>query len=496
MIFDAHTHLFSRQFYGMLWKQKTRTDATEAQLRDMLAPLNLELPPADPAEHAARLVKELDAHKIDRAILFTSLPGEQTSVAAAVRAQPKRLTGYTMVNPLAPNALATAQRDLTELGLRGIELFPAMHRFDPSDEKVVYPFYELAAKFNAPVFCHVGILRVKLREKLGLPSPFDARFSNPVLLHRAATDHPKVKFIVPHFGCGYLREAAFLGLQCPNVFIDTSSSNEWLSLLEQPLTLARALKVCLDSFGPARILFGTDSSVLPRGYRADILAALRAAFDELQLDTDTRRKILGMNLAVLLRMAPHDFASNYESGDMPWNSRLPTPDLVRTLDSGQLPGKTVLEIGCGTGSDAIEMARRGYKVTAIDIVEKAAAMARERAAQAGVSIDFRVGDVLKADLGGSYDIIYDRGVYHYLRRIDLPAFQAVLKRVTHPGSMYLSLAGNAKEQAEYGPPRVFEHEIRADLEPLFDIVDLRETHFVTDNDAFKPLAWSILMRRK
>lgn len=496
MIFDAHAHLFSRQFYRLLWKQKNGADGAEAQLRDMLAPLGLELPPDDPAEHAARWVKELDAHTIDRMVLFTSLPGEQAAVATAARSAPNRLTGYTMVNPLAPNALETARRDLTELGLRGMELFPAMHRFDPSDEKTAYPFYELAAKMNAPVFCHAGILRVKLREKLGLRSPFDARFSNPVLLHRAATDHPGVKFIIPHFGCGYLREAAFLGLQCPNVFIDTSSSNEWLRLLEQPVSLARALQVCLEAFGAGRILFGTDSSVLPRGYRADILGALRAAFDELHLDGASRQKILGANLAALLNLNTHDFAANYASGDMPWNCRYASPDLVRAIESGQLPGKTVLETGCGTGSDAIELARRGYKVTAIDMVEKAVAMARERAAQAGVSIDFRAGDVLKADLGGPYDVVYDRGVYHYLRRIDLPGFQAILKRATRPGSLYLTLAGNAKEQAEFGPPRVFEHEIRADLEPLFEIVELRETHFVTDNETFKPLAWSILARRK
>lgn len=302
MIFDSHAHLFSRAFYGMLWKQKHGTDAGEAELKKMLEPLGLELPPADPAEHAARIVKELDANGIDRTVLFTSLPGEQTAVAAAVKAFPQRIVGYTMANPLAPNALETARRDLAELGLRGLEFFPAMHRFDPSDEKIAYPFYKLAEEFNAPVFVHAGILRVKLRERLGLKSPFDARFSNPVLLHRAAVDHEKVRFIIPHLGCGYLREAVFLGYQCANVYVDTSSSNEWLKLLEQPVTLARALQLCLESFGAERILFGTDTSVLPRGYRTDVLNGLRKAFDELKLDEAVRGKILGGNLARVLGM--------------------------------------------------------------------------------------------------------------------------------------------------------------------------------------------------
>src|SRR5687767_10960676 len=105
MIFDAHTHLFSRAFYAALYKQKSGAAPSEAQLREMLDPLKLELPPAEPAEHAARVVAGLDKFKIDRAVLFTSVPGEQTTVAAAVRAFPNRLTGYTMVDPRAPGAL-------------------------------------------------------------------------------------------------------------------------------------------------------------------------------------------------------------------------------------------------------------------------------------------------------------------------------------------------------------------------------------------------------
>jgi uncharacterized protein len=300
MIFDAHTHLFSRQFFAGFYKQKHGTFASETQLKEMIEPFGLELPPAEPEEHAARWVREMDKHGIDRMVMFTSLPGEQTAVAAAVKAFPQRLTGYTMVDPKAPGALETLTRDLTELNLKGIELFPAMHRFAPSDESLTYPIYELAAKHGVPVFVHVGILRVKLRELLGLPSRFDLSLSNPVLLHRAAADHPKVRFIIPHLGCGFLREAAFLGHQVPNVYIDTSSSNTWLDLLPEPVTLARALELCLHAFGEDRVLFGTDSSTLPRGYRGDILKDLKSAMTKLKLKKPVQEKILGGNLGTLL----------------------------------------------------------------------------------------------------------------------------------------------------------------------------------------------------
>ena len=111
-------------------------------------------------------------------------------------------------------------------------------------------------------------------------------------------------------------------------------------------------------------------------------------------------------------------------------------------------------------------------------------------------MNFRVADVLMEDLGGPYNILFDRGVYHCLRMVDLPKFQNALKRVTRPGSWYLCLAGNAKEKMENGPPVVNEQEIRAELGPLFEILELREFRFSTNQPDFRPLAWSILMRRK
>ena len=301
MIFDAHAHLFSKAFFAGLWKQKHGGGGpSETELRGMIESAGLEAPPSDPAEHAARWVREMDSAGIDRMVVFTSLPGEQEVVAQAVRAFPERLVGYTMVNPKAPGAPDTARRDLQELGMKGIELFPAMHRFHPGDEDAVYPIYKLAEELGVPVFCHVGLLRVRLREILGLPSPFDISLGNPILLQRPAADFPKVRFIIPHLGCGFLREAAFLGYQCPNVFVDTSSSNAWLKLLPERADLTSALRLCLEAFGPDRILYGSDSSTLPRGYRRDVLESLQKSMEELGMSETDREKILGGNLAKIL----------------------------------------------------------------------------------------------------------------------------------------------------------------------------------------------------
>jgi methyl halide transferase len=192
------------------------------------------------------------------------------------------------------------------------------------------------------------------------------------------------------------------------------------------------------------------------------------------------------------------FAASYASGEMPWNYEHANPELVAALKSKALRGYTALDMGCGTGNDAIELARNGFRVTAIDMVPRAIQMARARALEAGQlgRIDHRIGDLLTVDLGGPFDVIHDRGVYHYLRRIDLPGFLAMLKRVTRPGTRWLSLSGNSKEQMEFGPPRVSEEQIRSELGGLFEIVELRETLFLTDIPDFKPLAWATLLERR
>jgi cyclopropane fatty-acyl-phospholipid synthase-like methyltransferase len=168
---------------------------------------------------------------------------------------------------------------------------------------------------------------------------------------------------------------------------------------------------------------------------------------------------------------------------------------LRALDAGLLPGKTVLELGCGTGTNAIELARRGNQVTAVDLVDLPIELAREKAQRAGVRIDFRVGDVTKLDLGGPYDVLFDSGLYHGMRTRNLAGFLKTLERVSRRGTRWLCLAGNAREALEGGPPTVREEDFRGELGALFNFLDVREFSFDRRED-FRPLGWSILMERR
>ena len=282
---DAHVHFFSHEFYRLLTGGR--------DVGETAAQLGWEAPEADPGALADRWVAELDRHGVDSAAVIASLPGDEDSVIAAVRRHPERLHGQFLVNPLAPDAAARAEKAFGA-GLRTLCLFPAMHRYSVADERL-NPLWELAAGRN--VFVHCGVLSVGVRKRLGLPSPFDMRYSNPIDLHGVALRHPGVRFVVPHFGAGYFREALMVADLCPNVYLDTSSSNGWMKYegLDLETVFRRALGVC----GARRLLFGTDSSFFPRGWVSGVYAAQAEALEKIGIGAADVAAIFGGNLISL-----------------------------------------------------------------------------------------------------------------------------------------------------------------------------------------------------
>lgn len=289
---DAHVHFFSHRFLSLLAAQ--RGSAVE----ELPPLLGWEMPDRDPVALAAKWVGELDRHGVRRAALIASLPGDEPSVAAAVGAFPDRFLGYFMANPVAPGGVE-AIRGALDSGLRGICLFPAMHRYPLEHERVEETVALAESRPGTVVFVHCGVLTVGVRKKLGLPSLFDMRYSNPIDLHALALRHPGVRFVAPHFGAGYFREALMLCDLCPNVSLDTSSTNSWMKYQESGCTLAGVFRRALEVAGPGRLLFGTDSSFFPRGWNRAIFDAQVEAMREAGVGEEAARAILSGNLEAL-----------------------------------------------------------------------------------------------------------------------------------------------------------------------------------------------------
>jgi uncharacterized protein len=298
-VVDAHAHFFSRKFFLTL-ASSLRDPPPPAEAMSVLGRmLPFELPPEDPRELAARWVSELDRHGVRRSVLIASVPGDEESVTAAVRAHPERFIPYFMLNPRAPDALERTRRAFRELGFRGMCLFPAMHHFHLWEE-ALRPLLEEAASHRAIVFVHCGILKVGVRDKLGLPSPFEIRFASPLDVAGAARRYDSLSFVVPHFGGGLFRELLIAASECANVYTDTSSSNSWMEKLPEPLTLTRVFERAISVMGAERLLYGSDSSFFPRGFVRDHLDRQSKVMEELALGRERTAAILGGNLTRLV----------------------------------------------------------------------------------------------------------------------------------------------------------------------------------------------------
>ena len=192
--------------------------------------------------------------------------------------------------------------------------------------------------------------------------------------------------------------------------------------------------------------------------------------------------------------------ASYSGGKRPfWDAGQPSGELRRVVEQGIIRPGPAVDLGCGSGTDAVYLASKGFDVTAIDIAPTALSLAREKAERAGVKVRWLLANVLSLPRLEPFQFIFDRGCYHEVRFDNAAAYVETVRRLSQPGhTRFLLLAGNPNEAPmQYAPPQVAEEDIRSDFSPLFDFEWVRETRFETSNPAATgPLAWSVMLRRK
>jgi SAM-dependent methyltransferase len=195
---------------------------------------------------------------------------------------------------------------------------------------------------------------------------------------------------------------------------------------------------------------------------------------------------------------PRDWNQNYIDGFLPWDTGRPDEHLQAMAATLLAAGSRVLEVGCGTGTNAVWLAQQGCRVTAFDLAPLAVERARARAAAAGVEVDLSVQDVLELPIaGGPYDVVYDRGVFHVF---DDPREQArFAERVAEslrPGGLWLSIAGSTEGPIrETGPPRRSLRDLALAVEPLMEALSISDTQFET-GQLGEARAWRCLWRKR
>jgi SAM-dependent methyltransferase len=161
-----------------------------------------------------------------------------------------------------------------------------------------------------------------------------------------------------------------------------------------------------------------------------------------------------------------------------WERRTPPSDLIELIEGpNALPPARALDLGCGTGTDSVYLAQHGWDVAGIDMVPEALAIARRRAAAAGVKLRFVLGDVtrLKDVVQGQFDLLLDFGCFHTLPADQRAAYVDSVSAVAATGATFL-LYGFAR------PPRlapiqagVSLDEVRERFSTWWEIVSAEQT---------------------
>jgi SAM-dependent methyltransferase len=198
-----------------------------------------------------------------------------------------------------------------------------------------------------------------------------------------------------------------------------------------------------------------------------------------------------------MRDAEH-FKEMYRAGELPWDLGKPDANLIHTVTTTPiLPCKT-LEIGCGTGDNAIWLAQQGFDVVAVDASPIATEQARDKAAKAGAKGEFLVLDVLREHVhGGPFHFAFDRGFLHTIESDQVrKSIAETVSRYLDAGGLWLSLLGNADEvRRGPGPPQRTASEIVNAVEPHFEILSLISGHFESRH-VDPARAWVCLMRNR
>lgn len=180
-----------------------------------------------------------------------------------------------------------------------------------------------------------------------------------------------------------------------------------------------------------------------------------------------------------------------------WDVGRPCSHLVKAVQDKTFPPGRAMVLGCGSGTNAIYLASKGFEVTGVDVSPAALSIAARKARTADVEVDWILADVVALPKLPPYDLVFDRGCYHHICQYDSPAYVETLRRLSHAGTRAMILAGSPADGRNGGPPRIKEETVRNDFSTLFDFQWLRNIHFDSrDPNAQGPSAWSIHLRRK
>lgn len=271
-VIDAHAHYFTantmknwltrgRTVKSFTSRTATRTDMTSIELPD------------ENWDTAQKWVDELDRYGIETMGVMVGVEAYDEFLETMKRF-PGRFIGYANINPAQPDAPDKVKQAAKD-GFKGIKLYPSSWKDLKVYDEPCYPVYDACLANDMLVFLHFGIT---------IGGQADLRNGNPIDIQVPSRDYPDLNFIIAHFGAGWFRELLMMQYQTDNVYGDSSGSNSWMKYLPYDIDLKQIFRKMITTGGSHKVLFGTDSTFFPRGWRINILEAQVQACNELKAD--------------------------------------------------------------------------------------------------------------------------------------------------------------------------------------------------------------------
>lgn len=197
-------------------------------------------------------------------------------------------------------------------------------------------------------------------------------------------------------------------------------------------------------------------------------------------------------------MEENRFIKRYREGDIPWYTGRPDYNLINCINDHPILKCKTLELGCGTGENAIWLSQTGFEVFAFDLSEIAINRAKQKAGEMGVDVNFFVADFFKDKIKGEpFEFIFDRGVFHSFDEEDeRDQFAKNVAGYLKDEGLWLSLIGSADETKEgQGPPQRSAYNVAKAVEPYFKVLSIKVGKF-DSLDQIPPKIWICLLQKR
>lgn len=193
----------------------------------------------------------------------------------------------------------------------------------------------------------------------------------------------------------------------------------------------------------------------------------------------------------------------YEDDDEPppWVIEEPQPEMEALIKRRLISGR-LLDSGCGTGEHSLLAAEHGVDVCGVDISRNAIAIARGKAVERRIDVDFAVVDMLGPVPfnDGVFDTVLDSGVFHSFAGNEQRAYVDNLTRVTKTGGLLhlICFSEHQPGEGEWGPRRITQAEIRSVFADAWSVDELEPALYLINEfrDTTQVKAWRALLRRR